>query len=299
MSSTRNAHLAVLGANLLYGANFSIAKIAMPEYIKPAGFILLRVLIASGLFIILCAGLKIKDTIDKKDIPKLFALGLFGVALNQLLFFEGLSRTSNINAALIMTSNPILVLVVAAVLIREKITGKRIWGIICGVGGAGGLILLSHRTGHTSLIGDSMIFINAFSYAIYLVIVKPLMKKYSPWTLVKYTFIFGAIMVLPFGWNQMMEIQWHEFSWQVWASFLYVIIGTTFLAYFLNMYGLKYLSPAVVSFYIYLQPIFATAISMALLGEPVTFIQVFSCLLIFLGVYLVSSPGFSLVKAKS
>lgn len=299
MSSTRNAHLAVLGANLLYGANFSIAKIAMPEYIKPSGFILLRVLIASGLFIILCAGLKIKDNIDKKDIPKLIALGLFGVALNQLLFFEGLSRTSNINAALIMTSNPILVLVVAAFLIREKITGRRIWGIMCGVGGAGGLILLSKRTGHTSLVGDSMIFINAFSYAIYLVIIKPLMKKYSPWTLVKYTFIFGSVMVLPFGWNQMIEIQWHEFNWQVWTSFLYVIIGTTFLAYFLNMYGLKYLSPAVVSFYIYLQPIFATAISLALLGEPVTIIQLFSCLLIFLGVYLVSSPGFSLVKAKS
>jgi drug/metabolite transporter (DMT)-like permease len=292
MNDNRKAHLAVLAANLLYGANFSIAKIAMPEYIKPSGFILLRAVIASFLFWVLCKYLKVKDDVSRKDMPKMVLLGLFGVALNQLLFFEGLSRTSNINAALIMTSNPILVLVVAALIIRERITGRRIWGIVFGVTGAAVLILMSHRAGgHSSLIGDTMIFINAFSYAIYMVMVKPLMKKYSPWTLVKYTFIFGTLLVIPFGFRQVTEINWASFTAPVWMSFLFVIIGTTFFAYFLNIYGLRHLSPAVVSFYIYLQPIFATGISLALLGEPVTFVQVFACLLIFVGVYLVSGPA--------
>lgn len=297
MKEDRKAHLAVLAANLLYGANFSIAKIAMPAYIKPSGFILLRALIASFLFYFLCKYLKVKDDVSRKDMPRMFLLGLFGVALNQLLFFEGLSRTSNINAALIMTSNPILVLVVAALIIREKITPKRIWGILCGVTGAAALILLSHKPGgQSTTLGDTMIFINAFSYAIYMVMVKPLMKKYSPWILIKYTFIFGTLLVIPFGYRQVMEIEWSSFTTPVWCSFLFVIIGTTFLAYFLNIYGLRHLSPAVVSFYIYLQPIFATAISLALLGEPVTIVQVLSCLLIFLGVYLVSSPQLKLSR---
>lgn len=299
MSTTKKAHVAVLVANLIYGANFSIAKIAMPAYIKPAGFILMRAGIASVLFILMCSYLKVKDEIERKDYPKMVLLGLFGVALNQLLFFEGLSRTSNINAALIMTSNPILVLVVAALVIREKITGRRIWGIICGVAGAGGLILLSKQSGHASALGDTMIFVNAFSYAVYLVMVKPLMKKYSPWILVKYTFIFGTIMVLPFGFKEVTEIEWSSFTTSVWLSFVFVIIATTFFAYLLNIYGLRMLSPAVVSFYIYLQPIFATAISLSVLGEPVTLIQVLACLLIFFGVYLVSGSRLSLVKEKS
>lgn len=292
MSTARKAHLAVLAANLLYGANFSIAKISMPEYIKPSGYILLRVFVSTILFTILCKYLKVQDDVPRKDMPKMVLLGLFGVALNQLLFFEGLSRTSNVNAALIMTSNPILVLVVAAFVIRERITSRRIWGIVCGVIGAGALILFSQRAGaNSSLLGDTMIFINAFSYAVYMVMVKPLMKVYSPWTLIKYTFIFGTLLVLPFGFMQVVEVNWSSFTTPVWLSFFYVIIATTFFAYFLNIYGLRHLSPAVVSFYIYLQPIFATAISLFMLGEPVTVVQVLSCLLIFLGVYLVSGPA--------
>ena len=292
MSINKKAHAAVIVANVLYGANFSIAKIAMPAFIKPSGFILLRAFFASIMFVFLCKYLKVKDEVSRKDMPKMALLGLFGVALNQLLFFGGLSRTSNINAALIMTSNPILVLVVAALIIKEAITGRRIWGILCGVTGAAGLILLSHRSASgASLVGDTMIFINAISYAIYMVMVKPLMKIYSPWILIKYTFLFGTLMVIPFSYREVMEIQWSTFTAPVWWSFIYVIIGTTFLAYFLNIYGLRHLSPAVVSFYIYLQPICATIISLTILSEPVSMIQIAACLLIFLGVYLVSSPG--------
>jgi len=151
------AHAAILMANLIYGANFSIVKIAMPGFIKPAGFILLRVAFAAVLFWILEKVSRTGRKIDREDYFKLFLLGLFGVAINQLLFFEGLARTSNINAALIMTSNPVLVLLMAGLLIGERITPVRIGGILLGIAGASFLILMSGtRRGNASVQGDAI-----------------------------------------------------------------------------------------------------------------------------------------------
>jgi drug/metabolite transporter (DMT)-like permease len=291
------AHAAIFLVNLFYGANFTIAKMAMPLYISPSAFILLRVSVALLLFQVVEWTTGIKTKIDRRDYPRLFLLGLFGVAVNQLLFFEGLAITSNINAALIMTSNPVLVMIAAALIIRERITARRVSGIALGIAGAALLILLSPRNGSASIAGDTMIFINAFSYAIYLVMIKPLMTKYHPWLLVKWTFLFGLILVAPFGWNGLSEVDWSGLPVQAWTGVIYVILFTTFFAYLLTMYGLRYLSPSVVSFYIYLQPVFATLITLIMTQEPVTLIQVIACMLIFSGVYLVSGNTFA--KAKS
>jgi len=289
---TKISHAAILVANLIYGANFSIVKIAMPEYIKPAGFITLRVAFAAVLFWILEKVSRTSMKIEKQDYFKLFLLGLFGVAINQLLFFEGLSRTSNINAALIMTSNPVLVILMAGLLVGERITSVRVGGILLGIAGASCLILMSGtKRGNASMQGDAMIFVNALSYAIYLVQVKPLMRKYNAWVVIRWTFFFGFILVLPFGWKQVQAINWTSFTNAVWFSFIFVLFCTTFLAYLLNAYGLQYLSPSVVSFYIYLQPVFATVISLFISHEQLSVWQGVACLLIFTGVYLVSKPA--------
>jgi drug/metabolite transporter (DMT)-like permease len=297
MSHVRKAHLAILFANIIYGANYSIAKIVMPAHILPAAFIVLRVSIALILFQLFEMIVGAKQKIEKKDYLKFFLLGLFGVAINQLCFFEGLARTSNINAALIMTSNPILVLIAAAIIIREAITLKRVAGIMLGIAGAVLLITMSNQHGIGSLTGDLLIFVNALSYAVYLVMLKPVMKKYNPWVIVKWTFLFGAVMVIPFGYNQLTVVTWSEFTTVTWLAFVFVIFFTTFLAYLLNSYSMQYLSPSVVSYYIYLQPLFATMISLWLTHESLTFIHIASCALIFSGVYLVS--GSSLAKVKS
>ena len=142
-----------------------------------------------------------------------------------------------------------------------------------------------------------MIFFNALSYAIYLVLVKPLMAKYNAWVVIKWTFFYGFFLIIPFGWKELTTVEWTAFTWPVWLSVVYVIIFSTFLAYLLNTYGLKYLSPSVVSFYIYLQPVFATLISIILAQEEPALIHALSCLLIITGVFLVSGPP--LVRPKS
>lgn len=283
------AHLAILGANLIYGVNYTIAKDIMPNYIKPFGFIFCRVLGALILFWIFQLFFE-KEKIARHDLFRLFICGLFGVASNQLMFFYGLNLTTPINAAIIMTCNPILVLIIASILIKEKITVKKIIGISLGLVGAIGLILnkQSIQIDDSHILGDLFIFLNATSYAIYLVTVKPLMQKYKPLTVIKWVFLFGALIVIPFGWEEFGEIQWADFNASVWLSFLFVVVGTTFFAYLFNIYGLKRLNPSTVSTYIYSQPLIASMVALILQKDNLNLVKIIAAVLIFTGVYLVS-----------
>lgn len=292
MDSRIRSHLALIVANLIYGANFSIAKIAMPHYIEPQGFIVLRVAFSLLLFWIFNKASGTESRVAFNDHIKLFFLGLSGVAINQMLFFEGLARTSNINAALILTTNPIMVMAGASLVYKERITLFRSLGILLGVAGASSLILLGGKQqGTATWQGDLLVLLNAAAYAAFMVYVKPLMKKYSPWVVIKWSFFYGFLFVIPFGTGQVLSIDWSSFTTPVWLSTAYVIVASTFLAYWFNTYGLQHLSPSVVSFYIYLQPIFATMISLLITHEKVHFSQIIACLFIFVGVYFVNRPA--------
>ncbi len=283
------AHAAILGANIIYGLNYSIAKDVMPEFIQPFGFIFCRVSGALLLFWMF-AQFAEKEKVSERDLALMAVCGAFGVASNQLMFFYGLNLTSPINAAIILTCNPILVLLISAVVIRERITSRKIIGIGLGLTGAVGLILFKGLSALSSdgFIGDLFVFLNATSYAIYLVLVKPLMQKYKPMTVIKWVFLFGFIYVLPFGWTQFQEIEWATFTTNIWWAFGFVVVGTTFLAYLFNIFGLKELSPSVVSIYIYSQPLIASIMAIALQKDELSMEKILAALLIFSGVYLVS-----------
>jgi len=291
MSKKARAHTALLAANLIYGANYTIAKEAMPEFILPLGFILLRVTGALLLFW-LFQSMMISERVAKKDMIRLAICGLFGVAINQMLFFKGLSMTTPINAAIIMTINPVLVLAFSAIFINEVITIKRSFGMILGLLGAALLIGYNRELGFSSdtLTGDVLVLINATSYAAYLVLVKPLMSKYQPLTIIKWVFLFGFIYVLPFGFNELAAVEWDTIPTMIWAAILYVVICTTFIAYLLNVNALTQLSPTVVSYYIYLQPLLATIVALLFAKDVLTPVKIISTLLIFAGVFLVSVP---------
>ena len=199
MSNSLKAHLALLAANLIYSASFVIAKDAMLS-IAPSGFVLIRV---SGACIMywLLAGMFTKEKMERKDIIKAALLGLFGVSTNQLFFLNGLHLTSPINAAILMVTSPILVLIISSIMVKEKINFTNIGGILIGFIGAALLLLVKkdNAEGTGTLKGDVFIFINALSWGIYLVLAKPLMKKYNTITLLKWAFLFGCIYVTPFG----------------------------------------------------------------------------------------------------
>ena len=285
-------HIALFAVNLIYALNYSIAKDVMPDYIGPSGFILLRVIGGSFLFFLTYIFF-IKEKVNSSDIVRLIFCGLFGVAINQLFFFEGLNLTTPINAAIIMTVSPILVIVFSAIIIKEKITIRKIFGIFLGLTGAATLIL---KSGAISLnndyfIGNFLVFVNATSYSIYLVIVKGLMTKYNPITVMFYVFSFGLIFVFPFGISELSNVSLEIFTLEIFLKVGFVVICTTFLAYLFNAFALKSLNPSVVSIYIYLQPVLATVIAIILKSDSLDLIKIISSVFIFSAVFLVSMPS--------
>lgn len=285
------AHLALVAVALIYGLNYSIAKDVMPTYIQPRGFILVRVAGALVLFNLLYF-LSPREKIERKDLFRLLAAGFFGVAANQILFFEGLNITTPISAAVIMTTNPIMVLSLSAIFLKVPLNLAKILGIAVGISGAlvliskGGSLAAVFREGES--LGNLLVMLNALSYASYLVVVKPLMAKYKPLTVIYWVFTMGVLFVVPAGWSQFTEIEWATMPSVIHAEVGFVIVGTTFLAYLLNIYALKTVSSTTVSFYIYLQPLIA-GVSAILLGKDQLELSMFLAAgLIFSGVYLVS-----------
>ena len=283
------AHLALFAANLIYGINYTVAKEVMPDYIEPLGFILVRVTGSVVLFW-LCYALFYYEKVKKGDLLKLAVCGLFGVAINQMLFFEGLNLTTPINAAVIMVSNPILVLLFGIFLATERFSTKK--GIGVALGALGAIVLITNG-GQLSMNneyfwGNIMVFMNASSYAVYLVLVKPLMQKYKPITVISWVFLFGILFVIPFGWSDFQAIQWATMPSGILWRVAFVVIGTTFLAYLFNIYGLKTLNPSTVSTYIYLQPVLASIVAIMASSDSLDITKIGSSILIFLGVYLVS-----------
>jgi len=233
-------------------------------------------------------GLFVREKIKTRDIPLFIAGGIFGVAINQTLFFKGLAETTEINASLIMITVPILVLIFSHLIIREAITPQKIAGILLAASGAFLLIAFGQNFhfGSDTMRGDLMILANAASYALYLVIMKPLTKRYSPLTIVSLVFTFGFIPVAFYGYENVRLLNWQDFPPIVWFSLGYVVIATTVFAYLLNMYGLQKINPSIVSVYIYSQPLIATAVSMMIGNDVLTVLKFLAGMMIILGVFL-------------
>jgi len=297
MSKKVLSHIALFTVNLLYGANYVIAKGVMPTYVGPNGFILMRVL---GAILLFWTILMFRfEKVAKKDLITLAICGLFGVGINQLLFFNGLMRTSPLNASLIMTATSIIVFVLSMLVLNEKSTVTKVIGIGLGAIGSISLILLSNNgvASNSSSLGDLFIILNALSYSIYLVLVKPLMVKYKPLTVITWVFTFGLVYVLlwPFSSSEFVEVNWSIMPSDIPWRIVFVVIGVTLLPYLLTVLAMKNVSPSVASSYIYFQPMIASVfiyISFLLGLDDYTADfsawKLISALFIFVGVYLVS-----------
>lgn len=287
--SKRN--LALFGATIvsvIYGITFTIAKDVMPQYIDAYGFILMRV--GGSMLLFWLSWLFVpKEKIALADFPRIIASAFFGVALNMLTLFKGLSFTSPISAAVIMVTTPIIVLVLSALLIKERLQKSKVIGIILGLVGTAFLILYGKSIGNATngSLGNFLVFINAVSYGFYLIIVKKLMDKYNPFTFVKWIYLFGFIMVLPFGWSQFTAVDWSLVPIAIVWRIGFVVIFSTFFTYLLNLLSMKQLKPTTVAVFIYLQPLFATIFAIGLGKDNLNWVKISAAILIFSGVYLV------------
>ncbi len=290
MPNNLRAHTYLLIVAFIYGGNYTVAKIILDgEHVGPYGLTLLRVLTGMILFTLFHA-IFVKEKIDKKDIPQLILCALTGVVINQTLFIGGLKLTTHINAALIATTIPVAAMIAAYFILKEKITHKKLAGIVLGIAGVVILTLYGKKIAYekAGFIGDIMIFINACSFGTFFVLVKTLMRKYHPVTVTKWIFIFGMPFVIPLGFHELKNAPMNDFTLHVWLAIGYVLICTTFIAYLLNTFALKLVGPSTVSIYVYLQPVIATAIALMLGKDELTLVKAAAGLMIFSGVFLVS-----------
>ena len=288
--SKRN--LALIGAtivSIIYGVTFTIAKDVMPLYIDAYGFILLRAGGSMILFWLVWLFMP-KEKIALNDFPRIIAAAFFGVAFNMLTFFKGLSLTSPISAAVIMVSTPMIVLTLSALIMKERMQKRMVLGIILGLIGTAFLILYGKSIGSATNagLGNFLVLVNAISYGFYLIIVKKLMDKYNAFTFVKWIYLFGFIMVLPFGWSQFQAFEWTLVPMDICWKIGFVVVFSTFLTYLLNLLSMKELKPTTVAVFIYLQPLFATIFAISLGKDELSLVKIGSAILIFVGVYLVT-----------
>lgn len=290
MNNRNAALIALVLVQLFYGVTFTFANdVIVGGYIMPFGFIVLRVVCATFLF----WGFSLMVTtkkIDRKDFPKLIAAAFFGVALNMLTFFKGLQYTTPINGSVIMITVPIIVLILSAIILKEQVTKLKVTGIGLGLSGALVLSLYGQSSvyGENILLGNFLVFINAASYSYYLILIKKLTSKYHPYDFIKWLFLFGSIMVLPFGYTELSAVNWQDFPSYIWFSVGFVIVFATFGTYLLNPLALKNLKATTVSTFLYLQPIFAGIFAIAMGSDQLDLVKGLAALLIFIGVYLVT-----------
>jgi drug/metabolite transporter (DMT)-like permease len=259
------------------------------NFIKPFGFVLLRVIGATALFWIISIFLP-KEKIDKKDYFKFFIAALFGVVINMLFFFKGLEYTSPIHAASIMVTVPIIILILSAVILKEKVTKLKIVGVAFALTGALVLTIYGKSTRATDNVplGNLFIFINAISYSIYVILIKKLTTKYHPFTFIKWLFLIGLIILIPFGYDELKVVEWQTFTPYVSFSVLFVIIGATFGTYLLNPLALNKLKASTVGVFIYFQPVIAGLFALAMGVDFIDSVKIGAMFIIFLGVYLVT-----------
>ncbi|WP_445383775.1 DMT family transporter [Robiginitalea sp. IMCC43444] len=298
MNKRSLAILAAFGATTIYGLNHTIAKGVMPHYVGPFGFIFLRVSGAALLFWIISL-LGPRESVEKKDWGRLLLCALFGMVINMLAFFKGLQLSTPINSSVLVTITPIIVVVFSFFLIQEKITRIKSIGIAMGLLGALALIFMNESVSSNAPnipAGNALFILNATSYGLYLILVKKLIEKYHPFTLMKWLFSIAFFINLPITLPEFLEIQWGDLPLDAVGAIIFVIVGTTFLTYLFNVFALTQLKASTVSAFVYFQPVIGIAFALISGKDTLSLLNFTATLLVLGGVYLVSKkpkPGLS------
>ena len=287
----------MLGANMMWGMMSPISKfIMLSGVVSPLVVTDMRVTGAMILFWIASFFQK-PEHVNHKDLARLFGAALLGIVFNQGCFIFGVSLSSPSDASIITTSMPLWAMLLAAIILKEPITGKKVLGIAAGAGGALMLIMGSSANVKTSgastdnnyaVWGDLLVLTAQFCYAMYIVVYKDFVNKYSLITIMKWMFTYSFICLIPFSANDLLSASWSKLGMYEIAGLAFVVICATFLSYMLIVVGQKNLRPTVAGMYNYIQPIVACAIAILWGMDSFNWIKGIAVALIFGGVYLVT-----------
>ena len=287
-------HSSMLGANVMWGLMSPVAKFVMVGgAVTPLVVTDLRITGAMVLFWIASFFQK-PERVAPKDLLKLLGASLLAIVFNQGCFIFGVGLTSPVDASIITTSMPLLAMVLAAIYLKEPITGKKVLGIAVGATGALLLILGSHQVsevkaaGNHYIWGDLLVLLAQLSYALYFVLFKNFVNKYSLITIMKWMFTYAFICALPFSYNDLLHTEWKSLQGTEIGALVFIVVGSTFISYVLIVIGQKNLRPTVAGMYNYVQPLVASIVAVCWGMDTFNFVKIISVALIFGGVYLVT-----------
>ena len=282
-------HIAMFSANIIFGLNTPISRTLMPQILSPYTLTFFR--LAGGLLMFWIASIfSKKEHVPAKDILLLFFASLFALTLNQLPYFIGLSLTSPIDASIVVTMLPIITMILAALILKEPITLMKAVGVLVGASGA--LLLVFHspvvHNGHSNFWGNVIVFGAVSSFALYLTLFKELISRYSPVTVMKWMFLFGTIVCLPFCYKPLEQTDFTILSSGTYWRIAYMVFFATFVGYLLIPIGQKELRPTTLSMYNYVQPVVASMVAVAIGIDIFGLEKALSGVLVFAGVYIVT-----------
>lgn len=261
----------------------------MPEILDPLALTFFR--FSGGMVLFWLASLVVKnEKVSTKDIFLLGAASFFGLTMNQIPFFYGLSLTSPIDASIVVTMLPIATMILAALFLKEPVTQMKIIGVLVGASGALLIVLNSapEQGGNGNMMGNLIVFLGVISFGIYLTVFKNLISRYHPVTVMKWMFLWATLTGLPFCYTALTEINVSLLTTDVWLSVAYVIVMATFMGYLLIPIGQKTLRPTTLSMYNYVQPVVASLVAVLAGIDQFGFQQALAGLLVFSGVYIVT-----------
>lgn len=262
-------HLMALGAILIYSFNTNFMKVIMPVHIEPEGLVVLRCAFGTiGFWLIgLFVAPQTSPKPGRKDILMMMLGGVLGMGANLLLYLRGLSMTGPVDAFVIRTVQPIIVILLAVIFLHATFNKYKALGILLGLAGTIYVSVMPHEGKvHDSFGGDMLVFLSSVSYAFYLILIKPYTTKFNSLYVMKWMSLAAFIISLPFGIRQLVTAPlFHEpTATHVWLEMGYILIFATLIGYFLNLKALNYITPFVESVYIYLLPITGAAVSIGM-----------------------------------
>lgn len=297
MLSALRGHLMLLGAAVLWGCNAPMIKDLQGLGVPALVVADMRAVGAAVAFWVMSLFVGGGERVSVSMLGRLCVAGILCIVLNQVLFTVGVNYTSPIDATVISTMLPIVTMVFAAIILKESITGMKVVGI--AVGAAGALTLVFGSGGSSAgggLIGDALCFTAQVSCALYMVIFSNTIHRYSVVTLMKWLFLFSAIIVTMVTWPSVVAVDYASLPFKAWGEMLFIVFGGTFVSYIFFTGGQKLLRPTVVSMYNYVQPIVATVLSVAMGVGTFGVGKVISMAMVFAGVYIVTHAKNSTAK---
>lgn len=280
-----------MAANFFYGTNVIAVKQISPSLIGPLGLSFARIVFTSIILLMIGLFMKKKETIEKKDYPLLILAGILGITCNQICSIYGISSTNPIHSSLLIMSIPIIVSLIAAIFLKEKFGINKLLGLALGLLGAYLLINSRYKSispNPATLNGDLLILAGAVCYSTYLVLIRKISQKYSPLTILRFVFIFGAIFSFPVCFSTFMSANWNQFESWDWFSLIYIIVLGTLMANLLMNWGVMKWGPSKTGSFIYFQPLFGTTGAILLMGESFSVTKLFAGILIIAGVWVTS-----------